>query len=140
MLKLQPEQSREDRMRALFESSGGMSTAAFTQRCRDEGIWDDDEWESLAFRQAQNEVRRALKKLDNVGLPFAGQTTITDDDGAVVWMTRRMWSFEDYAVNINELVEQRDRCHDAAVALADECRNRHGRAPSLARRDIDEAA
>jgi hypothetical protein len=125
------ETSREDRIRDLFLEAGGMSTAEFTHHCRDVKIWSDDEWNALAFRSAQAEVRKALRKLDASGLPFAGQTTTKTEDGAHVWMTRQMWVYEDYALNISELVEQRDKCHETAVTMADECRGRFGRSPSL---------
>jgi len=88
----------------------------------------------MADRQAQNEVRRAPRKFDSVGLQFAGQTAERDEDegGAPIWQMRLYWSYPDYELNVGELIEQRDKMQTTAEALADECRERYGRSPSLA--------
>lgn len=141
MLKAMPEKSRDVRIREEFSLVGGaMSTSRFTHHCREVGIWDADEWESLAFRAAQNFVRHALRKPDESGLPFAGQTTIGDEQGAKVWRRRTLWEFADYELNVKELLGQRDRLHETAVALLDECRDRFGRVPPIVYPASDAAA
>lgn len=133
MLTPFPEKSLDQRIRDEFERVGGsVATAPFVHHCHDAGIWSDDEWESLAFREAQSAVRRALHAPDNQGLPFAGQTAETHgNDVGHVWKQRRLWLYPDYETNISDLRRQRDSCHRTAVALADECHARFGRAPDV---------
>lgn len=133
MLTPFPEKSLDQRIRNEFELIGGsIATAPFVHHCREAGIWSDDEWDGLAFREAQAAVRRALKAPDRQGLPFAGQTAEKEEDGAGhVWRQRKLWFFADYETNIAELKRQRDSCHWTAVALADECRDRFGRSPEV---------
>lgn len=133
MLTPFPEKSVDQRIREEFERVGGSTaTAPFVHHCRDAGVWSDDEWEALAFREAQANVRRALKAPDAQGLPFAGQTAERDEESkGNVWRQRGMWLYADYETNIAEHVGQRDANHWTAVALANECRARYGRSPDV---------
>lgn len=133
MLTPFPEKSHEQRIREEFERVGGSTaTAPFVHHCRDVGIWSDEEWHALAFREAQSAVRRALKTPDAQGLPFAGQTAEREEgESGHVWRQRNLWQFVDYETNIAEHVRQRDSNHWTAVLLADECRARYGRSPDV---------
>lgn len=132
MLKPWPEKSREQQIRDEFSSLGnGMSTARFAQHCLDAGFWSEDEQRGFILRNAQSEVRKALKKHDASGLPFAGQTVHNDEDGGAIWAPRLMWFFDDYTLNVGELVTQRNTLHLEAIALAEECFTRFGMAPSV---------
>jgi hypothetical protein len=124
----QPAKSRAERIRDLF--TGG-STAELAHICIEAGLWTDDEMKRFQFRAAQNECRAALKEKDSSGLPFAGQTTTRDDEGATIWRTRNLWAYDDYEINVKELVLQRDECQVMALALVKECSTRFGRSPSL---------
>lgn len=133
MLKVQPEKSLDRRIREEFETvGGGMSTAAFAEHCIEAGVWTDEEIEAFTLRSAQSEVRRALKKPDVFGLPFAGKTTESDEEtGAPVWQQRTFWTYDDYAMNIHDLIAQRDTLHHEAHHLASECNAKFGKAPSI---------
>lgn len=133
MLTTFPEKSLDQRIRDEFERVGSTTaTAPFVHHCREAGVWSDDEWETLAFREAQAVVRRALKAVDESGLQFAGQTSEKDEEaGGAIWKQRALWVYADYAINISEHIRQRDSNHWAAVALADECRMRYGQAPDV---------
>ncbi len=129
---------REDRwttasLRAEFvRVGGGMTTAAFARHCLDEGIFAEEEREAFELRAAQHIVRKALHGDDASGLPFAGPTRELDPfTGSPLWVRRDLWSYEDYAVNVDELRTQRDTMHWRAVRLAEECRARYGRAPRV---------
>ena len=82
-------------------------------------------------RGVQADIRKALKTKDRGGLPFAGQTTEADEDGAPMWRVRQEWLFPDYEMNVRALAAQRDLLQWEAVALVNECRDRFGVAPSL---------
>lgn len=122
--------SREQRIRDEFARVGPMSTRAFAQHCLTYGIWSAEERDEFELAKAQAEVRKALKGRDEHGLPFAGRTTTTEE-GSGVWAVRQAWLFEDYELNISELAKQRDTLHWEATGLADECRDRYGRAPAI---------
>lgn len=123
---------RDQQIRDLFATLGGsMTTAQFARECIEYGIWSDVEQDRIIIRAAQSEIRRALKVEDAAGLPTAGKTTDTDDDGAPVWKARQLWLFEDYELNILDLVGQRDELHGNALKLAVECEVRYGRAPMV---------
>jgi hypothetical protein len=129
-----PEKSRDQRIRDEFVAVGGsMGTNRFARHCISAGIWFDDELEALQVKAVQSKIRDALRVADASGLPFAGQTTRTeeDDERAPVWMQRHLWDYGDYALNIGERVKQRDSLHYEAIGLHDECLARFGRAPSL---------
>ncbi len=85
----------------------------------------------MATSHAQALVRRALTATDKRGLPFAGPTSDRSEEGSPLWCQRALWSFEDYALNIRERTAQRDECHRNAWLLAEECRQRYGRAPEI---------
>lgn len=128
---MEPKTSRDQRIREEFDAVGGsMTTVLFAQHCINAGVWKQDELDRFALSHAQSEVRRALKKADGAGLPFAGQTHAIED-GAHLWTQRKLWVYEDYAINVAELVTQRDTMHWQALALADECRDRYGHAPMV---------
>lgn len=120
---------RDRRIRELFSDHGGeMSTVDFAQVCIDEGVWSEWELKRMVLRNAQEEIRRALRTKDQGGLPFAGPTTTRTDDGAPVWRMRQGWLFEDYSQNIREHIAQRDEAHAVALKLATECAARYGTA------------
>lgn len=133
MLKQQPEKSIDQRIRDEFDAvGGGMTTSQFAAHCIDAGVWSDDEITSGTLRWAQSEVRSALKKPDAFGLPFAGKTATTDlETKAPVWRQRTYWEYQDYALNIGELVSERDVLHQNALMLQSECRSKFGKAPSV---------
>lgn len=129
----QPREARDVRIRAEFEQVGGsMGTNEFARHCVDSGIWESHELERIQLAGVQSEIRKALKKADATGLPFAGPTAETDGEGAPVWKQRTFWEFADYESNVRELIAQRDVLHLEALALAEECRRRYGRAPAIA--------
>lgn len=126
---MQPKTPREQLIREEFARvGGGMTTQAFARHCLDLGLWGEDEQERFVVSHAQGEIRKALTRPDHLGLRFAGPTT-KSEDGAPVWQTRRLWGFEDYALNVGVLVSQRNALHEEAVMLAEECRRRFGRVP-----------
>lgn len=126
-----PPKPREIRIREHFEALGGaMPMNQFALELVDAGIYSDEDLRMYGLRAVQAEARRALRKRDEAGLPFAGQT-ITTEGGAHIWMQRPLWSFEDYELNISELIAQRDECHAIAIKMASECEEKFGRAPSI---------
>jgi len=127
-LEPQPIKPRAERIRDLFS---GSSTAELAHICLDAGLWSDSDLKRFQFRAAQNECRAAIKERDTSGLPYAGQTTARDEEGAIIWQPRLLWTFDDYALNVAELVEQREECHATALKLSRECGQRYGRSPSL---------
>jgi len=133
-LESQPVKSRAERIRELFT---GSSTAELAHICLDAGLWSDTDLKRFQFRAARNECRAAIKERDASGLPYAGQTTARDDEGATIWQPRLLWTYDDYAINVAELVEQREECHETAVKLSRECGQRYGRAPSLSAPSLD---
>lgn len=130
MLSTMPAVSRDQRIRDAFAQAGAMTTGEFARHCIEIGIYTEEDLESFAIQHVQSEVRKALKRPDLTGLPFAGQTT-EKVDGAAVWKQRNLWTYDDYAVNIRELITQRDTLHTEAVKLSDECRERFGIAPDV---------
>lgn len=130
MLKVQPEQSIDQRIREEFESvGGGMSTASFSRHLLDAGFWNADEIESLALRNIQSIVRKALTKHDGMALPFAGQTAEKDESGAPIWTQRKFWSYEAYELNIVSRLTQSETLYVEATNLDRECKTRFGRSP-----------
>jgi hypothetical protein len=124
------ESTRGQRIRDEFAAiGGGMTTAEFAQHCIDAGIWTDHELGTFALRAAQAEVRRELKALDAVGLPFAGKTAENTDDGAPIWRQRSFWRPTDYAVNIIDLRGKADTMNYQADAMESECIKRYGIVP-----------
>lgn len=116
----------------VFRSAGEpLSTRTLALRCISEGVFPED-WQANALvRAAQEECRSVLKGCDIHGLPFAGKTTLSDDDGAPLWVQRDLWDFDTYALNIGEYLRQRDQNHEKALLLRNECRSRFGRAPAI---------
>lgn len=123
--------SRDQRIRDEFVRVGPMSTNAFAHHLVAVGFYSDEDLVTMHIRAIQAEARKALKQPDEAGLPFAGQTTKEDDGGTIVWMMRQLWDFDDYSLNVKELVGQRDTLHWQAARLADECRDRFGHAPTV---------
>lgn len=131
-LQVQDSVSRDQRIRDLFASlGGGMGTREFVRVCRRVGIWSQEEWDGFAIDKAQAVIRRAFKTQDAAGLPFAGITTERTEDGAPVWQQRPLWTYDDYALNIAELIAQRNECDRNAARLAAECAERFGRSPDI---------
>lgn len=122
-----PAPPREQRIWEVFQARGGaLTTADLARACIADGVFEQSDLDRHAFQWAQDTCRRALKDRDRAGLPKAGQTGVTDDDGAPVWQMRSLWSEATYALNIGEYVGQRDQNHVIAVKLAAECEVRHG--------------
>lgn len=122
-----PTPPRSQRIWQTFQDRGAlMTTADLARACIADGVFDRAEMDRHAFEWVQDSCRRALKERDRAGLPRAGQTSETDDDGAPVWQTRLFWSEATYVLNISEYVGQRDQHHVIAVKLAAECEVRHG--------------
>lgn len=131
-LKSPPIESREESIRNLFREFGGsMSTNSFAEKCVDSGIYTDGELRSFGLRHVQAEVRRALKHADANGLPFAGQTAECEEGGAHVWKIRQAWLFEDYELNVRDLMAQATSLRINAYKLMAECEEIHGRRPSV---------
>jgi hypothetical protein len=122
---------RDDILDLFRGGDGPVSTRMLARRCLDAGVFDEEWRESAVVRAAQEECRGVLKGCDIHGLPFAGKTSGSDDDGAPLWVQREMWDFDTYALNITEYANQRDRNHEKALLLRDECRRKFGRAPSI---------
>lgn len=116
----------------VFRSAGEpLSTRTLALRCMDEGVFPDDWRANALVRAAQDECRSVLKDCDIHGLPFAGKTNRSDDDGGPLWIQREMWDFETYALNIHEHLDQRDKNHQKALLLQADCRRKFGRAPAI---------
>jgi len=139
-VKKDSDQTRAERIRALFKKIGAISTGAFVDRCIEDGIFTEDEVRAAARSAFQKVIRDALRADDASGLPFAGQTCNTNGDGQVEWAQRSLWSFDDYELNVSERIAHRDGEHITAVRLANECEQRYGRriaiAPLPSRRSI----
>jgi hypothetical protein len=116
----------------LFRGGDGpVSTRMLAHRCLDAGVFDQEWQESAVIRAAQEECRGVLKGCDIHGLPIAGKTAETDDTGAPLWVQRELWDYDTYALNIGEYANQRDRNHEKALLLRNECRRKFGRAPAV---------
>lgn len=123
---------RAVRIRQLFGDIGGsMPTYDFAHVCIEHGLYSPEELERAKIQKVQSDIRRALKAPDDVGLPFAGQTAEKSESGGPVWRQRRYWSFDDYEINITELIDNRDENHESATRLRGECMSRFGRAPEI---------
>lgn len=117
MLKVQPIESVNERIRQEFAERGnGLSASAFAQHCIDAGFWESEDLDSFTLKEASRIVKAALNKHDRQGLPFAGETTEQDDDGAPVWKQRTFWNLETYGVQI-EKREKRAHTELAEAAL-----------------------
>jgi hypothetical protein len=124
--------NRSESIRDLFAESGGaMGTRDFALLCIDHGLYSGDELERAQINWVQGEIRRVLKKSDASGLPFAGQTIDRGESGEPVWKQRRYWDYEDYEINVQEHLRNRDENHTAALALSRECSARFGRSPFI---------
>lgn len=131
--------NRTKMIRDLFETHGGeLSTYAFAELCIAEGLYTEDELSKASIRWVQGSVRRVLKRPDESGLPFAGETTERDESGSPLWRQRKLWLYEDYELNIHTHLTNRDENHRAAVALTRECAARFGRCPFIP--SLEEAA
>jgi len=118
---------RDQRIRELFTDQGGeMTTVEFAQVCIDDGVWSEWELTRMVVKEAQAQIRAALRSRDKGGLPYAGQTTTRNEDGAPIWRLRQGWLFEDYELNVKEHIAQRDEAHSVAVKLSAECEVRYG--------------
>lgn len=116
--------SRKEQIRKLFKRVGATSTRGLAKLCIDEGIFSDTDVENAALTTFQNVVRDSLSEDDDTGLPFAGQTATFDVDHQRLWKQRALWEYDDYVVNVEEHITQRDAGHVMAVRLADECEQR----------------
>jgi hypothetical protein len=113
--------SKDQRIREVYEANGQqMSIPDLAKACVAAGIWTDIELKLFALRSVREHCRRVLKEQDAAGLPKNGQTRDQDADGQPVWKTRFLWGFEDYMLNVQEHVDQRDENHTIAVKLAAE--------------------
>lgn len=131
--------NRAHAIRELFGEVGGMmGTREFARTCIEHGLYTADELDRASVTWVQGEIRRALKRIDESGLPFAGQTIERGTDNEPIWKQRRYWFYEDYEANIHEHLRNRDENHKAAIALTRECSARFGRSPFIPA--IDEAA
>ena len=120
ILSPQHELPRDERIRVAF-ADNQMSLSSFTHFLADAGFWSEAELGSFAFRAQLSEVRRALKTRDESNLPFAGPTTLRDDEGAPVWTQRRLWALSDYGTNIAEYgkkIQQRSEIRQALIREA----------------------
>ena len=122
---------REAILRVFRESAEPLSTRSLAHRCIEAGVFPDEWLESAAIRAVQTECRDALKTSDIRGLPFAGKTVRTDEDGSPLWAQRDVWDYATYEINIVEHATQARQNIDKAALLADECRGRYGRAPAV---------
>lgn len=118
-------------IRRVFADVGPVSTRTLARKCIDADVFDAAWLESATVRAVQRECRKALRETDGIGLPFAGKTTETDDDGSPVWAQRELWDRETYYLNIEQHIDQRDRNHDRAVLLHNECLRKYGEAPDI---------
>lgn len=129
---MNPEQSYHDEILRVFREAGEpIPTRVLAHRCVEAGVFPSDWLESAAIRAVQNVCREALKTSDIHGLPFAGRTTMSDDDGSPLWAQRELWDYETYAINIAEHEGQARANIKKARLLADECREKFGRSPSV---------
>lgn len=126
MLIVQPVESMGQRIREEFRRVSGLSANAFAQHCIDAGLWTDDELEAIQLRGVAQIVKRELRARDKQRLPFAGQTTETDDDGAPIWKQRRFWDLDTYLLNISNLETKASTMFEEASALRDEVVDRFG--------------
>ncbi len=141
-LNPQPIKSKGQRIREAFGLiGGGMSTAGFTHHCMEMGVWTAADRDVAAFTAFRAEVRRELRSTTTNGLPFAGQTTWKDEDGAPIWQQRDMWSLDDYVLNIKELRTQSNTLDHIAQEMYEEAVDRYGELAVVSRmRKIEQAA
>lgn len=127
MLTLQPIESIDQRIRSEFIAvGGGLSANAFARHCIAANLWTADELEIIQLRGVAQITKRALRIKDAQRLPFAGQTTEVDVDGAPVWRQRRFWDLDTYLLNIAGLETKGNTMPDEAAALRSEVLDRFG--------------
>ena len=126
MLTVQPVESMGQRIREEFRKVGGLSATAFAQHCIETGLWTPDELEQFTVREAARIVKRELRVKDAQRLPFAGQTTDIDEDGAPIWKQRRLWDLDTYLLNIGHLETKGKTMLEEASALRNEVVDRFG--------------
>ena len=122
---------RDSILQVFKEAGEPLSTRALAKRCIEGGVFPDEWMQGAAVRAAQEECRGVLKDCDINGLPFAGKTSLKDEEGAPLWVQREMWDYATYALNIAQYMDKRDQNHRKALLLQDDCRKRFGRAPAI---------
>jgi len=118
--------SRAAKIRALFVK--GSTIEAHAETCIDAGCWTQSELRAMAALQVRAEVRAALGKLTDDGVPFAGPTR-TRKGGKPVWRQMEFWSKQDFDYNYSAY-KRRARANDkVAQSIARVCRERFGSDP-----------
>ena len=123
------------RIQEALQVRGQGSAKTLARWCLNSGVFEDEDIAKAEVDWATRIVREALREHDSSGLPFAGQTSIKDEDGGRVWAQRELWKAEDYEVNIHEHIRNRDANHLIAQKLQRECHERHGKWWDLGAKD-----
>lgn len=128
MSQAQVKRSRAKEIRDLFERLGGSMTAErLTHLCIDAGIFTPIDLENRAIRAATDEVRAALRELDAVRLPWAGQSGEKPEAGeAREWKQRAFWDELDYEFNVCDRSNQLMGDYAVIRGLCQECMERYG--------------
>ena len=98
----------------------------FTHLCVQAGVWTQDELLDAGFKHAMDEVRVALRALDDQGLPFAGPTSTKAATGnGQIWKQRTLWEAMDYELNVTDRLTQLGGDYRIIEGLAAECFDRY---------------
>lgn len=124
--------SRSQAIRDLFVTLGGeMGLRQFAEELIANDIYSEDEVRAAGVRAIQSDARRALKVLDDVGLPYAGPTAVESENGTPIWQQRRFWPYDTYVLNFTERINNRNENHVIALRIHHECFIRYGQAPII---------
>jgi len=134
---MEAKESRYDRIRDIFQARmrgwGPLRTLA--ERCIEEGIYTAQQMESQAVRAIMRDCAKALKGIDDRGLPFAlpSRDGHDDDDGigGPAWGQLDLLPYEDGAHYVESEAAKTKADAIKIIRVRDYLLMRHGRAPEL---------
>lgn len=125
--------NRTDEIVKVFEANGGMmTTLRLAHACIEADLYTEVELANASVRWVMSECRKALKKTDKYGLPYAGPTPGTvDDEAGPLWKQLALWSYADFEYNICDRASGLVSDYEILIRLRDACNERYGMAPPV---------
>jgi hypothetical protein len=120
---------RHERILQTLKERGAQSLRDFAVYLATTDIYTEEERLNYQLNGMIADIRRALKSLDNQGLPKAGPTAVTSESGSPLWTPRDMFSYADYCLNFTGY-KQRGRANFViAERFLAECVERYHKPP-----------
>jgi hypothetical protein len=125
---------------SIYSLNGGnMTVARLTRLCHEAGVWDEEEWNQMAYKGAKVQVHRALKAKDGTGLPRAGVSPHRVGH-AHVWIQLEFWDYDTALYNLDMLCTQVEKDYHQIQLLKDYIEKRWGTCPATPVLTYDEEA